>query len=80
MDYLSRIEQVDETRPEPMDHEIDKNKIRQITIEELTRGFVIKVGCSTFAFSTKDELVEKLIQYIKEPNETEKKYRKGELF
>ena len=56
------------------------NKIRQINIEEVNRGFIVKVGCHTFAISTKAELTTKLTEYINEPNKTEKKWYEGDLF
>lgn len=58
----------------------EDNRIRKITIEELNRGFIVNVGCSTFAFSTKDELITILTEYINEPNLTEKKWHAGDLF
>lgn len=30
-----------------------ENKIRRINIEEVNRGFIVRVGCHTFAVSTK---------------------------
>jgi hypothetical protein len=55
-------------------------KIREIRLQQLNRGYVINVGCHSFAISTADELVEKLTEYIKNPNETEKKWFGGKLF
>jgi hypothetical protein len=57
-----------------------ENKIRQINIEELNRGFIVRVGCHTFAISTRAELTTKLTEYINEPIKTEKKWYKGDLF
>lgn len=57
-----------------------QNKIRQINIEQLNRGYIVRVGCQNFAFSTKAELIGKLTQYIDEPNKTEEKWNKGDLF
>ena len=56
------------------------NKIRQITIEEVNRGFIVRVGCHTFAISTKAELTTKITEYINEPDKTEKKWYNGDLF
>jgi len=56
------------------------NKIRQINIEEVNRGFIVRVGCHTFAISTKAELTTKLTEYINEPDKTEKKWYAGDLF
>lgn len=78
-------------RPEqPMERCVDKasiptpdrggNKIRQINIEEVNRGFIVRVGCHTFAISTKAELTTKLTEYINEADKTEKKWYAGDLF
>lgn len=56
------------------------NKIRQINIEEVNRGFIVRVGCHTFAISTKAELTTKLTEYINEPEKTEQKWYAGSLF
>ena len=56
------------------------NKIRQINIEEVNRGFIVRVGCHTFAISIKAELITKLTEYINEPDKTEKKWYNGDLF
>ena len=57
-----------------------ENKIRQINIEEVNRGFIVRVGCHTFAISTKAELTTKITEYINEPDKTEKKWYNGDLF
>jgi hypothetical protein len=31
----------------------EENKIRPINIEELNRGYIVRIGCHTFAISTK---------------------------
>lgn len=76
-------------RPEPMqdcENEVAaptpmaENKIRQINIEEVNRGYIVRVGCHTFAISTKAELTAKLTEYINEPAKTEKKWYSGDLF
>lgn len=67
------------TEPQPI-QERSPNKIRQINIEEVNRGFIVRVGCHTFAISTKAELTTKLTEYINEPEKTEQKWYKGELF
>ena len=67
---------VNEALPTPM----GENKIRQINIEEVNRGYIVRVGCHTFAISTKAELTTKLTEYINEPAKTEKKWYSGDLF
>ena len=56
------------------------NRLRDIRIQELTRGYVVTVGCAAFAISTKAELVTKLMEYLTNPDETEQKWYAGELF
>lgn len=77
------------SRPEPMADcaneasvttPMGENKIRQINIEEVNRGYIVRVGCHTFAISTKAELITKLTEYINEPAKTEKKWYSGDLF
>lgn len=50
--------------------------IREIKIEQLNYGYIVKVGCSSFAIETAERLIEKLSEYIKEPQATESKWRK----
>lgn len=59
---------------------VDANKIRQITIAEVSRGYIVHIGCATFAISTKAELITKLTEYINDPEKTETKWHKNELF
>lgn len=54
--------------------------LRSINIEPLNRGFVVRVGCQTFAIGTKRLLIDKLTQYLSDPQGTEDKWNKGELF
>jgi hypothetical protein len=56
------------------------DQIRELTIIQLNRGYVAHVGCHKFAFSSKEELIGKIIQYINEPAKTEAEWFKGELF
>lgn len=57
----------------------DSERIREISIRELNRGFIVKVGCHSFALSTSDELIRLISDYIKSPSETEHKWFNGEL-
>lgn len=57
-----------------------KNSIRGIGIEQLNYGYLVKVGCNTFAIETAEKLIGKLAAYIKNPAETEKKWFDGDLF
>jgi len=55
-------------------------RINELSISEVDRGYIVRAGCKTFAISSKEELLEKLIEYINNPKETEKKYYEGKLF
>lgn len=55
-------------------------RMREIKISALDRGFVVQVGCQSFAIQTKEDLIAKLVQYINDPMGTEEKYHKGEFF
>lgn len=54
--------------------------VRDVTISSLNRGYVVKVGCHSFAFETVDGFLLKLGEYLKDPIGTEDKWFKGELF
>lgn len=57
----------------------DSERIREISIRELNRGFIVNVGCHSFAISTSDELIRLITDYIKSPSDTEYKWFNGEL-
>lgn len=60
--------------------EVVPDTLRQIRISELNNGFVVEVGCKSFAIETKARLITLLASYIQEPRATEEKYRAGKLF
>jgi hypothetical protein len=64
--------------PEPAP--LIENKIRTFQVEEYNRGYNVRVGCHTFAFSTKEEMIPYLVDYINNPSEIEKKWFNKELF
>lgn len=59
---------------------VPSQPLRSINIEPLNRGFVVRVGCQSFAIGTKRLLIDKLTQYLSDPQGTEDKWNKGELF
>ena len=59
--------------------EREQPKMRELTIRELNRGFVVTAGCHTFAISTAKELTELVTEYINNPRETEEKWFSGKL-
>lgn len=71
---------IQQGQPEPIPTAVVNNKIRQINIEEVSRGYIVRVGCQTYAIETRDQLISKLSEYINEPEKTEQKWFKNELF
>ena len=61
-----------ENVPQPYDSE--SNKIRNIQIEQLHSGYIIKVGCHSFAVEEHTTLITKLAAYLSNPQEVEKKW------
>lgn len=58
----------------------EKHKINPINIEELDRGFVVRVGCQSMAFTDKEEMLKIITEYINNPKETQEKYYNNTLF
>lgn len=56
------------------------NTIREISIRQLSHGYMVQVGCQTFAIETPSALITKLSEYILNPTATERKWDKGVLF
>jgi len=55
--------------------EIGKAIKYNIQIEpSMNMGFIVKVGCGEFVAKNKKELIENLIQYLNNPEQTEKQY------
>lgn len=38
------------------------------------KGFIVKIGCGTLAFSNKDDMIEAFQEYLNNPKDTEKRY------
>lgn len=55
------------------------NKIRDVSIKELDRGFVVSIGCHTFAITKVDELTNLISKYLNNPHEVEKEWFDGKL-
>lgn len=54
--------------------------IRDINIHPLSHGYVVSVGCQSFAIENAFALVAKLTEYIHNPAGTEQKWNEGKLF
>jgi len=80
-------EACEEPRPERSEYEEQSaptpplaSAIRDTRIQQLNKGYVVHVGCHTFAFSTKEEMIYSLLKYINEPGKTEQEWFAGKLF
>lgn len=58
----------------------EQTMMRNITIQALNHGYVVAVGCHSFAIEKASDLIAKLAEYINNPAETEKKWNEGKLF
>ena len=52
---------------------------REINIRPLNHGYVVNIGCQTFAIESVDKLVSNLEKYLNSPIETEKEWFSGNL-
>lgn len=59
---------------------LSPNNARSITIVQKGYGYLVDVGCQTFCIEKKETLIAYLSTYLADPNGTEEKYNKGELF
>lgn len=64
----------------PIPMETKPDSIRQLSIRQLNKGYIVTVGCHEFAITDSKTLIKKLSEYIKDPQITEEKWFKGELF
>ena len=48
--------------------------MREFTVTSGVRGFCVRIGCQIAGFSTKEDLLVALTEYITDPEATEKKY------
>ncbi len=55
-------------------------KIREISIKQVNYGYIVNVGCHTFAIESVAKLSDMLNKYLLQPNVTEKLWYDGTLF
>jgi hypothetical protein len=48
--------------------------MRQFTVSKGLMGYVVNIGCQTCGFTTKEELIYAITDYINDPKGMEKKY------
>lgn len=71
-------EEVCEDRGDRCEAEAAPNtgKAKEIVIQSLDYGYIVKVGCQTFAVETVDKLTVNLGEYLNNPSGTERKWFK----
>jgi hypothetical protein len=73
-----------ESRPEPMmggtiDDPSVRTKARDINIQPMNYGFVVRVGCQTFVFETAEKMMANLGSYLADPEAVERAWMNGSL-
>lgn len=58
----------------------EPGEIFNISIRQLAYGYIVEVGCRTFAIEDSTRLIDLLGRYLKSPNEVHKQYNDGILF
>lgn len=53
--------------------------MRSFQIKPVLNGFIVDVGCSSVVFTSKEDLLENIKQYLETPDKMEKEYRKNGL-
>ena len=55
------------------------SQAREINIRPLNYGYIVNIGCQTFAIESVEKLISNLEKYLNSPIETEKKWFSGNL-
>lgn len=72
---------VEALSPMPLINADDDTRMKyNIQINQLDYGYVVNVGCKTFAIETPEKLLKYITEYINNPGEAEKKFYSKELF
>jgi hypothetical protein len=57
-----------------------KGMINDLRMEQLSHGYILRVGCQSFAIEKQEELIRLLTMYIQEPDKTKDMWYDGKLF
>jgi len=58
---------------------LPSSEVKRIMISALHHGYLVEVGCQRIAIENVDKLVTTLRAYLKDPEETERRYSNREL-
>ena len=56
-----------------------RQKARDINIQSMDNGFLVRVGCQSFVFETAEKMITNLSAYLADPNVIEKSWFNGTL-
>lgn len=60
------------------------NRVQKMTyelrVQQLDRGYIVNVGCKSFAFENQEVMLGMITEYITNPNKTEDSFYNGTLF
>jgi hypothetical protein len=62
--------------PVPTEERRKPEKLRDIRIKEIDAGYIVEIGCQTFAIESKGSLISKLSAYINDPKSVEDAWMK----
>jgi hypothetical protein len=48
--------------------------MRDFTVKKGVMGYIVTIGCQVAGFTTKDDLLKAITEYVNDPEATEKKY------
>jgi hypothetical protein len=66
--------------PTPIQNPGSNKANYQPEINQVNNGFIVRLGCQSFVFETFDKMFKYLKMYFEDPNGTEAKFHKNELF
>ena len=69
-----------EERAAPQPVQDRGSRARTVVIETMHHGYVVKLDCHIFAFESADRALKYVTEYLKDPQGTEEKWWKKELF
>jgi hypothetical protein len=69
-----------EERLDPQPVQDGGSRARTVVIEPMHYGYVVKLDCHKFAFESADRALKYITEYLKDPQGTEQKWWKHELF
>jgi hypothetical protein len=76
---LENNRQDEQPVPSPIEYKPSNKELlreHEIRIRFLSRGCIVQIGCKEIAFESVESAMQELNEYVKNPYETQKKWRK----